>query len=100
MEPIYVKSRWTHKKIGSQGRDAAKNAQTAKCEALKEGFRTSRRLRRRPKSFARSHRELARAELRLHVFGILEQIVPCTYENFSSTCRTIFATRARIPLHG
>ena len=71
MEPIYAKSRWTQKNTGSQGRELSKNAQTVKCEALKEGFRTSRRLRRRPKSFARSHRELARAELRLHVLGIL-----------------------------
>ena len=39
------------KKLGSQGRKSSKNAQTVKCEALKEGFRTSRRLRRRPKSY-------------------------------------------------
>ena len=88
------------KKLGSQGRKSSKNAQTVKCEALKEGFRTSRRLRRRPKSFARSDRELARAEFRLHVFSILEQSVPCTYKNFSSTCRSAFAIRARISLHG
>ena len=50
MEPIYVKS-LKGQKINFQGRKLTQSAQIVKCEALKEGFRTSRRLRRRPKSY-------------------------------------------------